>query len=141
MKTENNPELVRFGQPLPIEVETFLRTTNRWWEGKPPPPPPPFRRWMFEPALKRLKKGMTPGTVLRGTRQVGKTTLQEQIIDHLLHEEGVSPNRILRVQFDQMPLLNNIQVPVLALALWFENNILGGTLIVALPLSSLLLMR
>ena len=127
MSTENHPELVRFGEPLPIEVETFLRSTNRWWQGKPTPPPPQFRRWMFEPALKRLKNGMTPGTVLRGTRQVGKTTLQEQIMDHLLYEEGVAPNRIFRVQFDQMPLLNTIQVPVLALSLWFENNILGGT--------------
>ena len=127
MKTENNPDLVRFGQPLPIEVETFLRFSNPWWQGELLVSPPPFRRWMFEPALKRLKKGMTPGTVLRGTRQVGKTTLQEQIIDHLLNEEGVSPDRILRVQFDQMPLLNNIQVPVLALSLWFEKNILNGT--------------
>jgi len=93
MSTENNPELVRFGQPLPIEVETFLRTTNPWWQGNPMERPPSFRRWMFEPALKRLKKGMTPGTVLRGTRQVGKTTLQEQIIYHLLHAEGVAPNR------------------------------------------------
>jgi len=33
MSTENNPELVRFGQPLPIEVETFLRSTNPWWQG------------------------------------------------------------------------------------------------------------
>ena len=127
MKRENNPELVRFGQPLPIEVETFLRFSNPWWQGELLQSPPPFRRWMFEPALKRLKKGMTPGTVLRGTRQVGKTTLQEQIIDHLLNQEGVSPDRIFRVQFDQMPLLNNIQVPVLALSLWFEKNILNGT--------------
>lgn len=127
MSAENNPEFVRFGEPLPPEIETFLRVTNRWWQGESMPTPPPFRRWMFEPTLRRLKNGLTPAVVLRGTRQVGKTTLQEQIIEHLLHTDGVPPTHILRVQFDQMPFIESVQVPVLALAIWFERHILGDT--------------
>ena len=59
-------------------------------------------------------------TVLRGTRQVGKTTLVEQIIEHLLYEEGVAPNRIFRVQLDNAPLnlIEPVQVPILALSRW-----------------------
>ncbi len=90
-------------------------------------PLPPFRRWLFEPALQRLKTGLAPVTVLRGPRQVGKTTLQEHMIDHLLHQEGIHPNRIFRVQFDEIPPLKNLRAPILSLCQWFENNILNGT--------------
>ena len=126
-KPENSPQLVQFGEPLPLAVQKYLRTTNPWWEGQRMVKPPPFRRWMFEPTLRRFKKGMTPAVVLRGTRQVGKTTLQQQIIDHLLHEEGVAPNRILRVQFDQVPELQFLQWAFLAISHWFERNVLGET--------------
>jgi predicted AAA+ superfamily ATPase len=126
-KPENSPQLVPFGSPLPPGLEEYLRTTNPWWEGKRMPKPPQFRRWLFEPTLRRFKKGMTPAVVLRGTRQVGKSTLQEQIIYHLLYEEGVAPNRILRIQFDTAPFLSPVQVPLLALSHWFERNVLGET--------------
>ncbi len=122
-----NSQLVQFGEPLPLAVQEFLRTTNPWWQGEPMANPPPFRRWMFEPVLQRFKEGMTPAVVLRGTRQVGKTTLQQQIIHHLLHEEGVPPNRILRVQFEKLPQLDSLELPFLALSHWFERNILGET--------------
>ena len=126
-KSENNSEFVPFGDPLPPGLEAYLRTTNPWWEGERMPKPPPFRRWLFEPTLRRFKKGMTHAVVLRGTRQVGKTTLQEQIIYHLLYEEGVPANRIFRVQFDAAPFLDPVQVPLLALSHWFERNVLGET--------------
>lgn len=126
-KPENNPQLVQFGEPLPLAVQEFLRTTNPWWQGAPQRDIPSFRRWLFEPTLRRFKQGMTPAVVLRGTRQVGKTTLQEQIIEHLLYEEGVPANRILRVQFDQVPQLESLELPILAISHWFERNILGET--------------
>ena len=84
-----NSQLVQFGEPLPLAVQEFLRRTNPWWEGTPQRDIPSFRRWLFEPILRRFKQGMTPAVALRGTRQVGKTTLQQQIIHDLLHEEGV----------------------------------------------------
>jgi len=65
--------------------------------------------------------------MLRGPRQVGKTTLQEHIIDHLLHREDVNPRRILRVQFDEIPSLRNVVDPILALCGWYEGRIVKGT--------------
>ncbi|MBI4307394.1 MAG: ATP-binding protein [Chloroflexi bacterium] len=116
-----------FGANLRAELAYFLRQTNPWWEGKPQRPLPIFRRWLFEYALQRLKSGLAPVTVLRGPRQVGKTTLQQQIIEHLLREEGVNPRRIFRVQFDEIPLLNSIESPILSLCYWYEKTILSGS--------------
>jgi predicted AAA+ superfamily ATPase len=65
--------------------------------------------------------------VLRGPRQVGKTTLQLQIIDHLIRERKVDPRCILRVQFDELPSLSRMREPVLTIARWFEGRILGST--------------
>src|SRR3989337_14969 len=82
------------------ELDAYLRATNPWWEGKPGRVLPPFRRWAFEVLLKRLQSGLAPAIVLRGPRQVGKTTLQEQVIAHMLRADRVDPKRILRLQFD-----------------------------------------
>ena len=124
-KPANSSQLVQFGEPLPLAVQKYLRTTNPWWQGGEMTNPPPFRRWLFEPTLRRFKNGLTPAVVLRGTRQVGKTTLQEQIVKYLLDEEGVAPNRILRVQFDKVPQLQFLELAFLAISHWFEENVLG----------------
>jgi predicted AAA+ superfamily ATPase len=47
---------------------------------------PPLRRRAFKPVLSRLTHGLTPAVVLCGPRQVGKTTLLEQVIEQLLEE-------------------------------------------------------
>jgi predicted AAA+ superfamily ATPase len=108
-------------------VEAFLIETNPWWEGKPGRPLPEYKRWLFGPALQRLKSGLAAVTVLRGPRQVGKTTLQQQIIQHLLEKEGIDPKRIFRVQFDEIPSLKGVADPVLTLCRWFENRVLKKT--------------
>jgi predicted AAA+ superfamily ATPase len=112
---------------LPPGLDAFLRETNPWWEGRPGPPLPEYRRWAFRTTLKRLEGGLAPAVVLRGPRQVGKTTLQLQIIRHLMSEKGVRPNRILRVQFDEIPSLSGLVDPVLSIARWFESRVLGST--------------
>src|SRR5262249_35606462 len=112
---------------LPPGLDAFLRATNPWWEDKPGRVTPSFRRWAFEPLLRRLRSGPAPAVILRGARQVGKTTLQEQAIQHLLESENVSANRILRVQFDEIPSLTNLREPLLAVTDWFQNRILGQT--------------
>lgn len=112
---------------LPSAVCDYLRSTNPWWAGKPGRVLPPYRRWVFGAALKNLQKGLAPALVLRGPRQVGKTTLQEQLIQHLLEAGGVAPRRILRVQFDDLPSLRRVLDPILAIARWFELHILGET--------------
>jgi predicted AAA+ superfamily ATPase len=112
---------------LSVELESFLYDINPWWQDKPMPVLPKFRRWLFDHALQRLKSGLAPVTVIRGPRQVGKTTLQQQIIDHLLYTEKVHPKRIFRVQFDDIPSLKGLKDPILSLCRWYENRVLGGS--------------
>ncbi len=100
---------------------------NPWWEGKPGKTLPKFRRWAFAKLLRSLRNGLAPITVLRGPRQVGKSTLQDQIIEHLVHDEKVAPRRILKVQFDEIKELGRLEMPVQSLAWWFEDRILGRT--------------
>lgn len=116
-----------FGLTLRAELEFFLSSANPWWQGAQLRPAHPYRRWLFQHTLKNLKNGLAPVTVLRGPRQIGKTTLQEQIISHLLNDEGINPKRIFRVQFDELPLLKSLEAPILSLCHWFEDRILGGT--------------
>lgn len=112
--------------PLPLELAENIRSLNPWWIGKPMLQPPKFRRWPFERMLRSLKQGMTPATVLRGPRRVGKTILFNQAIESLL-AEGIEGTRILYIPFDELPTLRGIQEPVLAIARWFEKQILGET--------------
>lgn len=112
---------------LPPELTLYLDSTNPWWEGKPGRILPQFKRWAFQTLLSRLQKGLAPVTVLRGPRQVGKTTLQEQIIDHMIRVERIDPKRILRVQFDEIQSLSGIRDPILAIGHWYENRVLGQT--------------
>jgi len=113
---------------LPPELDELLRNANPWWQGKPGRVLPAFKRWAFPLLRARLIEAVVaPVVVLRGPRQVGKTTILEQMINHLIEERGVSPSRILRVQFDELQGLRSLRDPVLAIARWFENRILGST--------------
>lgn len=107
---------------IPSAFERDLRDSNPWWGGRPLPPLPSFRRWAFGTVLKGLKTGLAPAVVLRGPRQVGKTTLLNQVIETLLGE-GVEPHRILRVQFDELPSLRDVREPILEIPRWFSENI------------------
>lgn len=113
---------------LPPELDAFLRDANPWWSGRPGRVLPPYRRWAFQTLLRKIETKLAPAVLLRGARQVGKTTLQEQVIRHLLEERGVEARRILRVQFDEIPSLAGLREPILAIVRWFENRILGVTL-------------
>jgi predicted AAA+ superfamily ATPase len=108
-------------------LDEYLRGANPWWKGQPGRVLPSYRRWAFNALLRKLDAGLAPTIVLRGARQVGKTTLLEQVIQHLLHERHVESKRILRVQFDEIPSLKGLDEPVLIIARWFENRILGST--------------
>ena len=71
-------------------LEATIRDDNPWWRGERIAGVPPMKRWAFAPALQGVKNGLTPATVLRGPRQVGKTLLMNQVI-HALLDEGVAP--------------------------------------------------
>ncbi|MDP2659281.1 MAG: AAA family ATPase, partial [Dehalococcoidia bacterium] len=111
---------------LPFELQENLRSLNPWWSGRPGPIIPKFRRWPFERLRSLLQSGIAPATVLRGPRRVGKTVLVRQLIEALL-AEGMEARRILYVPFDELPTLRGIQEPVLAIARWYEQAILGST--------------
>jgi predicted AAA+ superfamily ATPase len=106
----------------------LLHQQNPWWSNNPQRVLPKYKRTLFQTVLSRLQSGLAPITVLRGPRQVGKTTIQEQVIQHLLDIEQINPHHIFRVQFDELTNFEKIDNPILELAWWFQDNILkqGG---------------
>jgi predicted AAA+ superfamily ATPase len=112
---------------LPAAVEDHLRGSNPWWQGEALFPTPAFRRWAFYAVQKKMDRGLAPAVVLRGPRQVGKTTVQLQLIEHLLRKRKVEAARILLVQFDELPSMARVDDPLLAIARWFERSVLRTT--------------
>jgi predicted AAA+ superfamily ATPase len=113
-------------EQLSPELERNLRDFNPWWAGQPQPPLPTYRRWLFEPALRKLQEGLAPCVALRGPRQVGKSTLLRQMMQHLL-DNGTPATRLLYVPFDELPAFRALAEPVLQIARWFSQNILRET--------------
>lgn len=107
-------------------AERLLREMNPWWQGLPVPNLQPMRRWAYASLLRGLQSALAPVVVLRGPRQVGKSTLQAQVIDELLRQ-GADPQRILRVQFDDLKLHRRDQ-PILELVWWFADHIMQAPL-------------
>ncbi len=105
-------------------LERTLRDMNPWWQGDPIPKLAPIRRWAYQPVLNGLRSNLSPAVVLRGPRQVGKSTLLAQVI-HALMEGGVSAKRIFRVQFDDLPELKRLSSPIIELGQWYCDQILG----------------
>ncbi|MCB9876206.1 MAG: ATP-binding protein [Planctomycetes bacterium] len=109
---------------LPPSTADNVQAMNPHWRGQRGPQVPAFHRTLFPKLLQQLQTGLTPGVVLRGPRRVGKTVLVRQLIDRLL-ADGVNPNRILYIAFDELPTLTRLDEPVLQVARWFEARILG----------------
>ncbi len=122
LSSQDNP----LSGKLPSELSENLRSLNPWWAGLPGKELPAFKRWPFGRLKRLLSRGMTPATVLRGPRRVGKTILLGQLIESLLAER-ISPQRILYVPFDELPTLRGLKEPVLSIARWFESEILRAT--------------
>lgn len=114
---------------LPRELASDIRRLNPWWSGEAAPVLPEYKRWPFERLRARLAEPIAPILVIRGPRQIGKTTLQQQLIQRLL-ADGVPPERILRVQFDDVPSLARwrAEEPILRIVEWFERLVLRRTL-------------
>jgi len=110
---------------LPPQLVADLRDLNPWWEGDPMPLQPQTRRHLVVQMRRRLDAEIAPIIVVRGPRQVGKTTAQFQLIADLL-DEGVPPTSILRVQFEELASLQRIEDPILAISRWFERKITGA---------------
>ena len=107
---------------LPTDLGINLRRFNPWWENEAMPVQPTTRRHLVGQIRRRLTSNIAPIVVIRGPRQIGKTTAQFQIIQELL-DEGVDPRRILRVQFDELATLTRLPEPILRISDWFERCI------------------
>jgi predicted AAA+ superfamily ATPase len=104
-----------------------LYRLNPWWAGKPGVVLPATRRSLVGMIKRRLDQGLAPIVVVRGPRQIGKTTAQLHLIDDMLRS-GVAPRRIFRVQFDDIPSLGKVEEPILRVIDWYEQVVLGSTL-------------
>ena len=62
---------------------------------------------------RRLTSRIAPVIAIRGTRQVGKTEIQLQLIEELIHLDGIPPRDVLRVQFDDLPSIGAFKEPLL----------------------------
>ena len=116
-----------FNDLLTPELADDLRRLNPHWVALPGPEIPPFHRHLFARIFRSLQSGLTPATVLRGTRRVGKTILLRQIIEKML-AEGVDARRILYVPFDEIGSLRKLRDPILTIARWYESKVLAHTL-------------
>jgi hypothetical protein len=115
--------------PLKLSDDLVLniRRINPWWEGAPLPRLPATRRHFVEAIHRRLEQRLAPIVVVRGPRQIGKTTAQYQVLQDLL-KRGVPARAILRVQFDELRELLEMTEPILRIVDWYEANVLGCTL-------------
>lgn len=104
-----------------------LRRMNPWWESRPLAPSPSTRRHLVRAMRRRLDQRLAPIVVVRGPRQIGKTTAQIQLLQDLLGQ-GVAPNHILRVQWDELPEVLALTEPILRVVDWYESSVLGSTL-------------
>ncbi|MBI5836777.1 MAG: ATP-binding protein [Candidatus Eisenbacteria bacterium] len=112
---------------LPDALVRDLRRLNPWWEGKPMQELPETRRHLVRQVHARLGTRLAPIVVVRGPRQIGKTTAQLQVLSDLL-TSGIPARNILRIQADELPELRKLSEPILRLVDWYEANVLGGTL-------------
>ncbi len=120
---------------LDATLVAFLEDRNPWWVVKPKFPTERYRRWAYCEVVKRLCTKLAPIVAVRGSRRVGKSVLQAQLIEELLllgrfdpTNRSVDPSRILSVQFDAAPTLGGLSMPIQSIVRWFEANILKRTL-------------
>lgn len=108
---------------LSVALIQDLRRMNPWWEGDPLPPLPATRRHLVGAMRRRLDQRLAPIVVVRGPRQIGKTTAQLQLLSDLV-EQGVPPRNIFRVQCDELTELMKLSEPILRLVDWYEKTVL-----------------
>jgi predicted AAA+ superfamily ATPase len=115
------------GLNLADSLTLDLRRMNPWWEGHPLPVLPATRRHLVAQLHRLLDLRLAAALVVRGPRQVGKTTAQLQLLQDLL-ARGVPPRNVFRVQADALPSLRELREPLLRLVDWYEHAVLGATL-------------
>ena len=88
------------------KILKVLTAYNLWWKSGATNPTltKAYKRFAYYDAMNKLENTEIRRTVvLTGTRRVGKTTIEYQMIDTLL-KQGVTPRKILFVSLDH-PML------------------------------------
>jgi predicted AAA+ superfamily ATPase len=114
---------------LPDELVRSLVTANPWWSGNSMREIKIWRRPIYSRILEGLLKQTGPRIhLLRGPRQVGKSTLQEQMIFDLLfhNKQSVSSEQIFRILVDDVKIYP-LEQHIKSLLNWFELNVVKDT--------------
>src|SRR5436309_15202722 len=108
---------------LSAEAIQVLRDLNPWWADPKVvrPEPPPYRRPLVVELLRRLQRPKGLIEVVRGPRQVGKTTGIYHIIQDLLGG-GTAGTDILLIRFD-LEVLREEPSAIRNILRWFVDNI------------------
>ena len=110
----------------PLSFIRGLQEDNLWWQaGAPKSNVPLFRRSDYFHFIEELHA--TGVHVLIGSRRVGKTTLIDQLIKHLLVEEKVSPSHIFFASLER-PYFELVPNKLLNAFEYFEEHIYGKPL-------------
>jgi len=109
---------------LSQEIIDVLVDLNPWWTtpGNVRPAPPEYRRRATLEIESRLRGPGRLIEVLRGPRQVGKTTGLHQIIQDLMNA-AVPPHDILFVRFD-LEVLREVPGALRAIVHWFADTMM-----------------
>jgi predicted AAA+ superfamily ATPase len=107
------------------EAVQVLRDLNPWWarSGKVRPEPPSYRRPAIRDLSVRLRRPRGLIEVVRGPRQVGKTTGIYQIIEELL-ASGTAAKDILFIRFDLEVLRDELNA-LRELVRWYVTEVRG----------------
>jgi uncharacterized protein len=109
--------------PLSAEAVAVLRDLNPWWESPRTvrPTPPAYRRPLIREMVQRLRPTKGLIEVVRGPRQVGKTTGLYQIVEDFLRTDVV-PTDILFIRFD-LEVLREEPAALRNILRWYVDNV------------------